>query len=123
MVQKLKSCGNKPFAIRDDEKEVVDEGEGTVRTAGVATPSRDQNAWLAHWKERMDEIALSRSLENEAPQVADVSDDASIVIVDGSHISFRDVSIVTPDGKLLVEGTACEGGGGGVEAVLADRGG
>jgi len=117
MVEQLERSGTKPFTIRDDETSVLQPLPSLVPETDSATPAssaivRDRQymtQWLVRWRERAQSRILARHAAAATPERASPARSPSAeggrVIHGTNSIKFDDVSIVTPDGKLLVERT------------------
>jgi len=91
MVNHLNEAGNKPFHVVPEKPQ-----EDAAEVEGI-------HEWIAHWKRRCIEQTDLRKVVRQSSSVA-----TKVVgggeIVSGNDIEFKNVDIVSPEGKLLVTG-------------------
>lgn len=133
MVRQLEKTGNEPFIIREEDSMSVTSAEGTtVSTVSVSTlqPTLDSEAaalqherllaWLNEWKKRGDAFRaslLDKKRANDQSAVVVVVPGERVLISRNSNgaslyesdfIRFEAVSLVSPEGKLLVHDLSFE---------------
>lgn len=91
MVRLLDTVGTKPFAIRHEEK--LDTELHFVR-------HKEMQAWLVEWRQKGEKIREMR--DAQSPLIRTHKEGGQIIV--GKFIRFENVTIVSPDGRVLVEG-------------------
>ncbi|KAF2072540.1 hypothetical protein CYY_006157 [Polysphondylium violaceum] len=98
MIKSIKERGTSQFTIVHED-EIPLSSANSPMISDKYDAAVDMSAWLQEWRRRSDELrAVKRSLYNNT--VRQVSGGGTFV--EGDYIKFEDVSIVSPEGKLLV---------------------
>jgi ATP-binding cassette subfamily D (ALD) protein 3 len=108
-VKLLKGTGNKPFTIKEN---VDSAGNGNGNTSGdddFGKPPRKESLhqldgvddWVKQWKVRCDDQQEERYKIRESMDQSPVIGGG--IVKYGSYIEFKNVDIVSPEGKLLVK--------------------
>ncbi|EGG16527.1 ABC transporter D family protein [Cavenderia fasciculata] len=99
MIKSIKERGSSTFTI-------VNEDDISSNNSAVTTPTttdiymdNDQPAWLQEWRRRCDQL---RSIKRSSSSQSMPSVTGGGNFIEGEFIKFENVSIVSPEGKLLV---------------------
>ncbi|GAM21533.1 hypothetical protein SAMD00019534_047080 [Acytostelium subglobosum LB1] len=99
MVKQIKERGTSTFVIVDDDN-MTGATPGTQSPIVTERYEVNNNEWLLQWKTRCDNLRqLKRSLSTSSTMTTDAGGGK---FIEGEFIQFSNVSIVSPEGKLLV---------------------
>jgi len=99
MIKSIKERGTSQFAIVQEDDIPLSSANSPL-ISDKYDASVDMSAWLQDWRKRADELrAVKRSLYNNN---ANRQVSGGGTFVEGDFIKFDNVSIVSPEGKLLV---------------------
>jgi ATP-binding cassette subfamily D (ALD) protein 3 len=106
MVNRLDEVGSKPFVVVDEEKAREDDEEEHERLL-THSDAGLQYDWIQQWHARREQhkslLAKVMARRGNTPKIIEKKVPGGGVIRLGDKISFEDVNIVSPDGKMLAE--------------------